>query len=178
MNTSNIARSLVGGIMKSSDIVLKNHALGLFYAELKHSDSEINSETPTANANAKADKVEKNVANTGNLDSATTSEVSEPAPVTIPVAEQIADVGEENASTSTEVTGSPATEDLAAAVNGTSETQYRSLSNYEVIQAGDEWILSSEFRHNRGGERRWRAVGDSIGRCPINYPKSNFRRKV
>lgn len=162
MNTANIARSLVGGIIKSSDIGLKNHALGLFYAELKVGNGNGNSESTNANANAK--QTLKQVLAKSELSvSKPAITVIEPAPVTIPVAEQIAE------------TDAPATEAVEAV---TSEDQYRALGQYETINAGDEWILRDEFRHNRGGERRWRTVVDAVGRTPSNYPKSNFRRRM
>lgn len=171
MNTANIARSLVGGIIKSSDIGLKNHALGLFYAELKVGNGNGNSESTNANANAK--QTLKQVLAKSELSvSKPAITVIEPAPVTIPVAEQIAETDAPEAEPSEVAT------EAVVAVNGTSEDQFRALGQHETINVGDEWILRDEFRHNHGGERRWRTVADAVGRTPSNYPKSNFRRRM
>ena len=160
MNHSKIILSLVGGIIKSEDVTLKNHALGLFHAVIKDGSNKKNVVIPACPELApvifdKSEAVVQNIA----ANEPKSFAIHEPTPVVIPVAEPIS-------------TESEATESAPA------ETLYRALDAYEEIKEGDEWILNDTYRHNRGGVKMWREVGDSVGRFPSNYPKSNFRRKV
>ena len=159
MNHSKIILSLVGGIIKSDDITLKNHALGLFHAVIKDGSNKKSVIIPEVTPVIFDAVVDRTVANEPK-----TFAVHEPAPVVIPVAEPMAIESED---------AGEVTSDAAPA-----ETLYRALDAYEEIKAGDEWILNDTYHHNRGGVKMWREVGDSIGRFPSNYPKSSFRRKV